>query len=161
VARHFNITKKIEAGTLVAALIAAVASVSGVGFTLYGTAALERAKWAQARDDEARKNLRLAIADLARELSTLAQRAAWLLWTASHTPGSLAETDLAAYEADARAGLPKLVSAQILLAAHDKPTYDRLLPVVQQFYELDEAIARATTEFRRAKPAGLQALASC
>jgi hypothetical protein len=88
---------KTEYVTLVAALLAAVTSITGIYLSQHGTAELERKRWVQTRQDEANKELRVAIADYARELSMGVQRASWLVWIATYDPEALSRNDFAAY----------------------------------------------------------------
>lgn len=144
--------------TLVAALIAAFASIGNVYFNYLSATSLEREKWEKAREDDAKKNLRLALAEFSRELGTGVQRATWLLWIAENTPSSFSEKDLATYDEEMRAILPRLFTARVMVAAHDIAAYERLTQFTLRLYKLDSDIAMASQQFRRSQKDGLLVL---
>src|SRR6266542_2496866 len=100
--------------TLIAALIAASTSTGNAVLSSRSATSLESKKWEQARLDQAAANLRLAVADFAKELATASERAMWLTWTAENDSEGLSERELRAYEEDIRVVMPKLFSAQTL-----------------------------------------------
>jgi hypothetical protein len=147
-----------ETITLVAALIAAITSVGNVYFNYLSATSLEREKWQKAREDDAKKNLRLALADFSRELSTGVQRATWLLWIAENNPSAFSEKDLSTYDEEMRAILPRFLTARVVVAAHDMATYERLSELSNRLYKLDADIAVAGRTFRTSRAQGLKEL---
>jgi hypothetical protein len=147
-----------ETITLVAALIAAFTSVGNVYFNYLGATSLEREKWQKSREDEAKKNLRLALADFSRELTTGVQRAAWLLWIAEHNPSAFSQKDLSVYDEEMRAILPRFLTARVMVAAHDVATYESLNGLSHRFYRLDADIALAGQTLRTSRAQGLKEL---
>ena len=144
--------------TLIAAMIAAITSVANIFFSNWTAISLERTKLEYSREEEAKKSLRLAVAEFARELSTATQRITWLVWVAEHDPDSLLEKDFDSYDADIKAILPRLFTSQVIVAAYDKNTHDRLMELSQRVYHIDSDIGKARVAFRRSPPEGIKAL---
>ena len=147
-----------ETITLIAALLAAVTSVGNVYFNYLSATSLERARWQKAREDESRKNLRVALAEFSRELATAIQRGTWLLWSAQNSPSTFSEKDLATYDDEMRSILPRLLTSRVMLAAHDTAAYERVADLSSRLYALDADIAVAGQQFRQSRAEGLQAL---
>jgi len=147
-----------ETVTLIAALIAASASVVTVLLNRWNATSIERMKWVQARDDEAKRNLGITVAEFAREIATGAQRAVWLLWIAENRPGSFSVTDLDSYDADMKAVFPKMFGALVMVAAYDKVAYEKLEYLANRLYEIDADVSMAGTKFRDSSLEGLEAL---
>jgi lipopolysaccharide export LptBFGC system permease protein LptF len=144
--------------TLIAAMIAAITSVSNIFLSNWTATSLERTKLKYMRAEEAKKSLRLAVAEFARELSTATQRIRWLVWIVEQDPDSLSEKDFDSYDADIRAMLPRLFTSQVVVAAHDKNTHDRLMSLARWVYRIDSDIGKSRVAFRRSRPEGIKAL---
>jgi hypothetical protein len=144
--------------TLIAAVIAALTSVANILLTSWTSRSLERTKIEYARKDEERKNLRLALAEFTRELAVATQRIEWLVWKAENNPTSLEQPDLDAYEIDMKVILPRLFTAQVVVAAHNQDVHDRLLELAQVVYKIDDDIAKANVVFRKSPADGIQEL---
>ncbi|XUW93576.1 hypothetical protein OH764_36045 (plasmid) [Burkholderia sp. M6-3] len=99
-----------ELTAVVAAVIAATASVSAVFLNLHGTIGLENRKFEQLQRDDAQKNRRLALAELAKELAENVQRATLFAWEAVNDPDGMTPSTIAAYEQGSKAALPKALS---------------------------------------------------
>ena len=152
---------KTEYVTLVAAVLAATASIAGVLFNRQGAISLEREKWQQAQEDDARKSLRALVADYARDLSAAQQRAEILAWTAAQDPASLTSKELVNYDSEARLSLSKIAAHRVLLAAYETTVYRRLEPLAVAYYRVDECIARAAASFRSDRSRSAKELAAC
>jgi hypothetical protein len=120
----------------------------------------EQRKWLQAREDDKQKEIRLAIVELTKNLSIALQAMEWLTWKAENAPNSLIEEDISVYDKDMRAVLPKIVSSHVLVAALSKTKYDRLTPLVDEVYNLDVQIAKASLLFKNSPQECIQALAA-
>lgn len=144
---------------IIAALIAALASIGGVLYSQNASLELERYKFDQTRAEEVRKLRAAALTDFAREFATAYQRSAYLVWQVEMTADSLRAEDFNAYDKETKAHLPKLVAAQIALATHGKSLFDQVSASLKEYYALDERISIAGKRFRQSKDAGLSALA--
>jgi hypothetical protein len=129
---------------LIASFTSLLATGVGLGLSTWKDFQIENKKWISTREDEADRNLRLAIADFARELSTAALRVSWIAWTAENEKDrSVISKELVAYNADMRLLLPKVVAAQTVLASQDKATYDRVANLPTQLRQVDTLVANA------------------
>ena len=147
-----------ETITLVAALIAAITSIGNVYFNFLSATSLERVRWEKARQDEATKNLRVALADYSRELATGAQKATWLLWIAENASSEFSEKNLTTYDDEMRVILPRFFTARVLVAAYDMATYEKMEHLSKRLYKLDNDIAIAGRTFRNSRAQGLEEL---
>jgi hypothetical protein len=141
-----------------ASVIAALASIGGVLYSQNATLQVEQLKWEQGRRDDFRKSAGAALAELAKELSVAVQRTSFILWQVEMTPDALRFEDFAAYDKETKIQMPKIVASQILLATASKQTHDRLLPLINSYWALDERISIAGRNFRTNRTAGLKAL---
>jgi hypothetical protein len=144
-----GITK--EQLTLIAAVIAAVVSLFNIFYTTFSQSRLESQKWIQARQDDADKNLRLAVADLTRKLAIGSHRMGWVTWKAVYARDSFSAEDIATYDKDMREVLPDVIAAHLLIAAMDRKTYDKIGPLAEKLYMIDGAIGQAGHDFINSK----------
>lgn len=108
--------------TLAVAILAAVISILNVIFNSWSQSKLENQKWVQARQDDANKNLRMAIIEMARKLATANQLVQFLTWKAKFEPKNLSTTDIDGYDAGMKVLLPDLMTSELTVAAMDKDT---------------------------------------
>jgi hypothetical protein len=149
-----------ETITLIAALLAAVTSVTNVFLGSWRSMELERMKWQQSQDDTHQRERRLAWGEFARELGAASQRSMWVLWIAAHDPERMTVKELDDYDIATREIQPRLVSSQVILAAHDPSTNGRVRPLLNRYYQIDAEIAKCRIEFRKSPDAGVTALKS-
>lgn len=142
--------------TLVAALIAAFASIGNVYFSHLSSTSLEERKWQKQQENEAQRNLTVAFADYSRELATGIHEAVWLLWIAQNSPSLFSEKDFGAYNRRIKEVLPRLMASNVLLAAHDYSIYKQSRSITQDFYTLDANIALSAAEFKKSRKSGLK-----
>lgn len=147
--------------TLIAAMVAAISSLISAFYTQRSALELEKSKWAQSREDDARRNQRIVLADFAKNLAGAVQRAAGIVWIAINDPQAITTADFVSYDRESRTSLPDIVSSNVLVAADDKAAYDRLAPLLRDYYVLDERISKAGVAFRKNPGQGLTELQSC
>ena len=146
-----------QTATLIAAIVAASAALANAVFAARRQSRLEQEKWSRARDDEkarweqgrqdrADEALRLALADVARQIAIAAQAISWLTWKAAHAPSQLDSADVAAYNENIKAVMPNVVSAHLLVVALDRSTDGIVKPIVHDLYRLDQAVALAAAK---------------
>ena len=146
-----------QTATLIAAIVAASAALTNAVFTARRQSRLEQEKWSRARDDEkarweqgrqdrADEALRLALADVARQIAVAAQAISWLTWKAAHEPSQLTAADVAAYNEDIKAVMPNIVAAHLLVVALDRSTDGIIKPIVRDLYRLDQTVALAAAK---------------
>jgi hypothetical protein len=111
--------------------------------------------------DDVQKNRRLALAELAKEMVEDVQRATLFAWEMVNDPEGITPSTIGAYQDGSDAALPKLFSAQILLAANDQATCEMIAPLILKYHLVDDCLSKALIHFRREKRRGLEAVAKC
>ncbi|WP_235516566.1 hypothetical protein [Caballeronia cordobensis] len=150
-----------ELMTVLAAVIAAFASLFTVVLTRNGAISLDARKFDQTQRAEADKSLRLALAEVGAEMSQDVQRVVLFAWNAKHDPGGPTSIDIAEYEKASSAALSRLFRAQVLLAANDRATYDIIAPLIRSFHETDDCVTKALITLKRDRQQGIAAVAAC
>jgi hypothetical protein len=143
---------------LIVALIAAITSFASAGLSYVGSSSLEREKWMQAREDETKRQLRVALADFAREMATGAQSVVWLLWIAENNPRDFGDKHVADYLEEMRATLPRHFGALMLVAAYDRAAYEKLRASSDALNQFHIRIAGAIKTYRGSRESGLKDL---
>jgi len=137
------------AGTFIGAALA----LTGVLWTNNRQKRIEDVRWERSRKDELLKQVRLAVADLAKRVAAGAQAMTWLLWISKYEPANLTEKDISAYDREMKSLYSDLVGAEVVLAALDKNLFAKMKPLVNDLYKLDQGIAEHTRQFRATKEA--------
>ncbi len=129
------------------------------GFKLDQNRRLEAFKHALATESEISRNLRLAIADIAKKLAAGTHAMCWVCWIAKYSADELQLEHLQTYDKEIHLILSDIVGARVVLAALHEPTHAELSPLIDRLYSLDVDMGEAKTRFLKDKPAGLAALA--
>ena len=153
-----NSTLTNEKLTLIAAIVAALASVFGVIYATWSQSNLDEKKWLQARRDDAEKEQRLAIADLAAKLAKGSQKMAWVTWKAKYEPESFSSVDITTYNKEINELFSEISASHLVVAAMNKSAYDKVTPMVYELYDTDSKIALSGAKFRQSKQDGLAEL---
>lgn len=135
------------AGTFFGAALA----LTGVLWTNRRNRRMEDLRWERSRSDELVKQVRLAAADLAKRVAAGAQATSWLLWIAKYEPENLTEKDISAFDREMKSLYSELVGAEVALAVLDKSLFDKMKPLVNSLYKLDQSIAEHTRHFKAGK----------
>lgn len=122
---------------------------------------LEYEKWLRAREDDAAKETRLAVAELTRKLGEAVHSMTWLTWKAAYQPKKLTQEDILAYDREMHALLPALAGSLAVISALSIEMYRKMSPIVNQVYGLDASIAEGTTQFDEKPLASAKAIGIC
>ena len=128
---------------VLAAAIAAGASVVGVLVNQRSVLNLEREKWRQSVQDRTSEAQRQAIVTFAAEFSSAFNLMRTLLWRVEMQASSLTARDFALYEQASLALQPKLASAEILLATTSRQQYLLVAPLIAEYRRIDEQLVVA------------------
>ena len=140
-------------------LIGAGLALLGVWWTGKRQAELENVRWVRARkdeedkrrqtrEDELRRDIRLAAAELSRKIAAGAQAISWLVWKARFDLENLTGRDKSAYDREIKSLLADLVGAEVVVAALDKDVFARMKPLINELYLLDHQVAFAIRHFQ-------------
>jgi len=135
--------------TLTAIASALIALISGlVGGYLTGKrqSALEYQKWWRSRADDLAKEARVAVAELTKNLGAATHAMAWLTWDAKNRPNHLTIKDVQNYDDEMHKLFPIISGSLALVSALSVELYQKMEPLVEQVYTLDEQIALAATQ---------------
>ena len=150
-----------ETATLVAAVIAACAALTTTALSGWRQYDIEKEKWHQARQDETDRAVRVAIADLGKQLASGIHAIGWLTWKAKYAPDTLATEDVIAYEKEVKTLFPNLVSAHLLVVALDRARCAIITSLVDRLLALDGEAALAGVKLKTARVEGLMMLQGC
>lgn len=102
---------------------------------------------APSKQDE---QLRSEVASLARNLADAGQKMLLLTWKAIYDP-DFSANDLAVYDKDMYSIYSEIAKSQVSIKVSDKSTYDKIMPLVQEFQKIDTEITQAGIAFRQSK----------
>jgi hypothetical protein len=122
---------------------------------------LEHQKWLQTQDDEYKKEVRLAVAELTKKLATGAHTISWYTSKAKIGPSIVTENDLLAFDNAMYALYPDIVSSRIVVAALNKEIHTKMTSLVKKLYSLDGQAIKAVVTFRNSQQDGIKELANC
>lgn len=153
-----------------AAVAGLIGAVIGAGLSLVTTlvsgwqdSKLERDRWLRVRKDQANKDLRVAVADLARRLAAGVHSIEWLTWPAKNQPDKLTAEQLDAkvrsYNQEVHGLFSELTGCLVVIAAHDRQVYEQMRALVQAFSDLDAGVAMAASRRHQSYSESIQALA--
>lgn len=130
-----------------------------LAFAVYGfNRFLETFKNQLAKKDEQARNVRLAVAELAKKIAEGIHSICWLCWVAKFSPKELVEENLRSYDKEMHIILSELVGSRVILAALDEDIHTVLSPVADRLYELDVRVANAKALYNTSKIDGIVAL---
>ena len=144
---------------VIVAVISTVSALSGAWLTGWRQSRLEHQKWLRIREDEIRKEFRLAMAELAKRVYIALQLMQWTTWKAKHDSSNLTEDELAQYDREMKELWPNIVSARVLVAALNNEIHSQITPLILELIALDSGVAKAGILFRASKQNGIKALA--
>jgi hypothetical protein len=120
----------------------------------------EYKKWARALKDDVRRDIRLAIADVAEKLAAFAHSMMWTTYSVTRTNANLKEI-VDAYEKESHELISRLVSSQIRLAALDINAYRQVTPFISNAINLSEEVHKAMSLFQQDSRKGQKAVLDC
>ena len=85
----------------------------------------------------------------------------WVTWNASYDPEAITDTTKAEYDSEVHGAFPPLLAAMAAVAGLSTELYERLEPILQTLYSLDERVAlamRGYTDSIDARNAALERL---
>lgn len=94
---------------------------------------------------ERQREVRLAVAEVARNLGAAIHAISWFTWKAENRPTQLGTLDAQEYDADMKAVFPALTGSLAVLAALSHDAFSRAELLVKEIYSLDERTAIAAT----------------
>lgn len=144
---------------LSAALIGALAALTGTYLSGLQQAKIEYKKWLRAREDEIDQELREAITALMQKMAVAAQTISWFTWEADYRPDRISKEVIDGYDLEMKALFPQIDSALILVSALRKQAYDDLAPIIQEIYNLDLKVSRETRKFAAMPAEAVQGIA--
>lgn len=109
-----------------------------IGFLVYRNPAAFRSN---PRESEASKNIRLALAELAKNLGSCIHSITWLCWSVQHSPAAI-RGNIKSYTAEMHKQLSELMASRVILAAQDNEKYNILAPVVAKMVALDSKVGK-------------------
>ena len=130
------------------ALTSAIGTFIGAGLALIGVRwssnrqwDLEQKKWLQAKEDEAAKEIKSAVAVLAQRMAAEIQAIIWLTWIAEFQPAMLTEKEISGYDREMKSLMSQDVAAQAALAAVNAELHSRIKPFVKEVSSLDHRMS--------------------
>lgn len=119
---------------------------------------LESERWLRAREDEADREFRVAVADLTRKIAQGNHRIVWLAWKARNEPASLTDDDFRMYDEQMAELFPDIVGSRVIVAALNKQVHAEISHFVNDLYSLDARVARARNLFKATPEKGRETL---
>jgi hypothetical protein len=136
-----------------------IAFVSGL-LTSRAQSHQESEKWVRAREDDVRRDIRLAIADVAEKLAAFAHSMMWTTYRVNRTNANLKEI-VDTYGKESHELIGRLVSSQIRLAALDMNAYQKVTPFISNAINLSEEVDRAISLFQQDSRESREAVREC
>ena len=134
-------------GTAVVGLVAAVIGAAAGLIASYITARqqrqLEVARLDAQLDVEREREVRLAVAEFATEMSRVLQALSWFTWQAAWRPAVVSGGWVDAYDAEMKTQQPLVMASLSKLAALSPAAYERFEPLVSEMFGADARVARA------------------
>ena len=147
--------------TLAATLIGAASGILGGYLASLRQATIEREKWFHTREDEVRKDIRGAVADLMKKLAVGIHAMMWVTWKALQHDCSITVDEVTQYEKEYHQLIGDIVSAQMVLASVNSETYERITPIVSETIKVGsttyEALLEATSHSKKRRDSLLKA----
>ncbi len=146
---------------LIGAAIGAIAGVLGGLFAIRAERKLEYQKWVRGREDDVRRDVRLAVAEVANKLAALAHAVMWFTYKTVATKQEPSPSILETFDKEVHELTSNLVGAQIRLAELDSSLYKQITPFVSDAINLTERVFEGTSLMRENTDHGIQALSEC
>jgi hypothetical protein len=147
--------------SILLALLGIFGGIAGGYFAGRQQKSLEYEKWLRAREDDAAKETRLAVAELTRKLGEAVHSMTWLTWKAAYQPSKLAQEDISTYDREMHSLLPALAGSLAIISALSNEMYRKMSPIVNQVYALDASIAAGATQLEETPQASAEAIGAC
>jgi hypothetical protein len=129
--------------TVTAAVVGAIAGVTGGVVTTMAQRRLEAAKWPRGREDALAADLRTSVAALITHITAALHAICWLTWDLDYRPELLTRERLTAYDGDMHGLLPKLFGGLAAVAVVDGDTANELRDFVEKIVDIDYRIGVA------------------
>lgn len=141
------------------ALIVAGISFLGILKQLRETQKTDREKWDKAQlaetarldrvqKEDNQRNIRLAGADLMGKTAIAAHNMTWVLWIAKNDPDGFTYNLIKEHDEKMNKLYPKIVDAQVVLAAHNKKLYYKTRDIIKEMYHYDGELGRLAVDLR-------------
>jgi hypothetical protein len=135
-------------------------SIQLEAFKLEQNRKIEEFKSQLATELESRRNVRLAVAELAKRIAAAAHSIAWTTWPAWYCPDSFTSAHLDKYDTEIHVLLSDIVGARVILAALSPRVHGQLSHLTDRLYGLDVDMGEAKALFGQNKPQALVKLAN-
>lgn len=86
-------------------------------------------------------SVRLALAELAKSLTSCIHSITWLCWSVQHSPAAI-RGNIKAYNTEMHKQLSELMASRVILAAQDTSKYNILAPVMEKMLALDAKVGK-------------------
>jgi hypothetical protein len=94
---------------------------------------LEEYKGVLATESESRRNVRLAVAEVAKRIAAATHSISWTTWAAKNSPDTFDNTYLDKYDREIHPRLNEIVGTRVALAALAPLVHDQLSPLIANF----------------------------
>lgn len=136
---------------IIGTLIGASLALFGVRWSSGRQWRLEKDKWEKSQRNEALKEVKQAVANLARVIAAEVQAIVWLTWTAKYQPATLSKKDIDEYYAEIKVLFKEDVVTQTYLSMLDAELYTKMKPVVKQVVGMDHEMSFPIDKFTRSE----------
>lgn len=127
-------------------------------FKLEQNRRIEEFKSQLATETEARRNIRLAVAEVAKRVAAAAHSIAWTTWPARYSPNDFAAKNLNKYDEEIHLLLSDIVGARVVLAALSPTVHGQLSQLIDRLYGLDVDMGEVKSLLAQDRSRGLAAL---
>jgi hypothetical protein len=146
---------------LVGAVIGAIVGLLGGLLAIRAERQLEYQKWVRGREDDVRRDIRLAVAEVATKLAALAHAVMWFTYKTVNSAGRMSPSAFETYQKEIHELISGIVGAQIRLAALDKSLYKSVTPFISDAINLTERVNEATELLTKDSQQGLKVIIEC
>ncbi|MRG44383.1 hypothetical protein GFS24_04620 [Chitinophaga sp. SYP-B3965] len=95
----------------------------------------------KSRGSDTPKSVRLALADLAKNLTSCIHSINWLCWSVQHSPAAI-RGNIKSYNTEMHKQLSDLMASRVILAAQDTSKYNLLAPLMAKVLALDVKVGK-------------------
>lgn len=130
------------------------------GFTQEQNRKIEEFKSRLLMESESQRNLRAAVAEVAKRLAAASHCICWTTWPPKYAPRTFKKEDLDKYDREIHLLLSEIVGARVVLAALSPNVHDQLSHLVDRLYDLDVRMGEAKSALSEDPERGTAALAN-
>ncbi|WP_211765467.1 hypothetical protein [Kutzneria sp. CA-103260] len=146
---------------LIGAAIGALTVLAGSVITNTVSLRNERSRRKEARLVASTQAIREHAAVAFAEIFVVQHAINWITWLAKHDPAAVDNTAIKAYDDEVHKSLPKVLGAMTIVASLDLSVYDKLLPVYEYIYRLDDRVAIALRGLTANREQAVRELQDC